>query len=80
MTENIGGENIMIGGPSVSVSTIRWYRQAIGAKATLYDPRDDSLGVEVAGSPLKLTVVGIARVHALVPISDWYSNSIGVAE
>ena len=75
----VGGESIMIGGPSIFVVSISRYGQTVGAELTFDNVRNDAFSIEAAFRPFKLAVWVFTIVHALIPVGDGHSDGFGVA-
>lgn len=80
VADDISGEGIMVGIPSVNVIIVGWNWQTVGAELIAYDTGDDTLGVEPTETPFKLTVRIATIILALVPISNRNRDCVRITE
>lgn len=79
IADNVSSKNIMISGPSFRTIIIRWDGEAVAAERAFDNIGDDSLRVELALAPFKLTFRIVTIILALVPVGDRYGNRLRAA-
>lgn len=80
IADNVSSKNIMISGPSFRTIIICRNGESVAAERALDNIGDDSLRVELALAPFKLTFRIVTIILALVPVGDRYGNSLRTAE
>lgn len=80
ITGNVGCEDVVIGSPSVDVVGISWNRKTVDSELVADDIANNALAIESTSGPFKLTVGVATIIFALIPISDWNSDGLGVAK